>query len=392
MSLKINAQKSKVGLLCASLLILCYLAPTSALARISESFPDTSLQIIQMITTMPCLTGLITALLMGKLTTVMYKRHIIIISGFFFLIGGIMPVFVHENVMELLLFAAIMGVGVGVRLTCIASLIYECFDESESSTLLGMQATFICGGGMLFTLLGGLLGSENWYRTYCVYFIVIIVMIIEIICLPKGYLEKKGSEKSVVIKIPGNVIFFAVLGFLVYAFITVYNSNISMLVDIRGLGTSVQAGYAATVYTLAGAIAGIFTGPLIKKLKEFIFVLLSIMAIAGMMICFIAETLPVLYIGGMFCGASFSIFTAASNFFAAFYAGAQNKTVCLSMFSSFANFGQALSPVIIGFVFAAFSIPVRFKGTGIVFVFIAILTFIGAFKMKHHRMSRCEKE
>lgn len=380
--------KHKIGLLTSSLLILCYLAPTPILAKMAESFPDYSVQTIQLVTTMPCLTGVVMALLMGKLTTIIYKRHLILFSGFCYLIGGLLPFFFHQRIEFILFAAAIMGLGLGIRLTGIASLICECFEEKERGVLLGLQATFICGGGVIFTWIGGQLGAADWHRTYLAYLLVIVVLIIEFICIPKGYLEEKQSQKAGKAHIPVSIWFIAILGFIVYAFITVYNSNVAMLVDIRGFGSAAQASVAATCYTLAGAVAGSFTGVLIKKLNEYVFVLNGAMAIAGMFICFISESLPVLCVGGMLCGASFSVFTAASNFFATKYAGEQNKSVCLAMFSSLANLGQAVSPVLIGLILFFATLEQKFLYTGIIFFIIIAFMIIGIRKTCHMEISK----
>ncbi len=37
-----NLTKSKIGLMASSLTMMCYLAPTSVLSDIAQSFPDTS--------------------------------------------------------------------------------------------------------------------------------------------------------------------------------------------------------------------------------------------------------------------------------------------------------------------------------------------------------------
>lgn len=373
--------KQKIGLLTSSLLILCYLAPTPILAKMAETFSGYSSQMVQLTTTIPCLTGVVVALLMGKLTTFIYKRHLILFSGGCYLVGGIIPFFFHQRLEIILLAAAIMGIGLGIRLIGIASLICECFAEKERGVLLGLQATFICGGGVIFTWLGGQLGATDWHKTYLAYLLVIVVLIIEFICIPKGYLEKKQTEKIQKVHIPKTIWFIAILGFIVYAFITVYNSNVAMLVDVRGLGNAAQAGLAATSYTLAGAVAGAFTGILTKKMHEYVFIFISGLAIIGMLLCFFSTTLPILCIGGMFCGASFSVFTAASNFFATLNAGEQNNSICLSMFSALANLGQAVSPLLIGFVLGFASTEQKFLYTGIIFIFIIIFSLIGIKKL-----------
>lgn len=368
--------RGKIGLMAASFLMMSFLVPNSVLARIAEDFSDVPLQTVQMITTMPSLIGIVTALLVGKVTPYVYKRYLIIGGTLFYLVGGLFPYFFHQKVGLILLGAGFLGIGLGIMLTCVASLICDCYDEKESSALMGIQAAFISGGGMVFIWLGGLLGKEHWEQSFLAYLLVIVVLVIEIICLPKGKLEikKSGQETG---RIPGNVWFYAILGFLVYVFINVYNSNVSMLVEQRSFGGPVEASYASMCYTFAGMIAGCFTGMIISRIKERVFIMSVLLALAGLLLSFLGGKLWLLCLGGMLCGAAFSTFTPAGNFYAAQSGGEQSRSICIAIFSSVSNFGQAVSPVLVGLLMRPLTIEQRFLGAAAAFVVIALIAVVG---------------
>ena len=362
--------KSKIGLMATSFLMMSFLVPTSVLADIAAAFPDVSLQTVQMITSIPSLIGVMSALLVGKVTPYFHKRHLIIGAVLFYLVGGLFPYFFHQAVWQILFGAGLLGVGLGVMLTCVAALICECFDARESGVLIGFQAAFISGGGMVFTWLGGQLGKNRWENAFLAYMLVILILVIDLLWLPLGNLEVKKDNGSRKERVPLQVWCYALAGFLVYLFITVYNSNISMLVGIREFGGSVEASYASMSYTFAGMIAGCISGYIIPKMKEYTFVLSTVMAAIGMLLAFFSSNLLVLCAGGLFCGAAFSTFTPAGNYFAAQKAGHNNRSFCIAIFTSISNLGQAISPLVIALIMKPLSIVQRFLGAAVAFAVI----------------------
>ena len=362
--------KSKIGLMASSFLMMSFLVPTSVLADIAAAFPDVSLQTVQMITSIPSLIGVMSALLVGKVTPYFHKRHLIIGAVLFYLVGGLFPYFFHQAVWQIFFGAGLLGVGLGVMLTCVAALICECFDAKESGVLIGFQAAFISGGGMVFTWLGGQLGKTRWENAFLAYMLVLLILAIDLLWLPLGNLEVKKDNVSRKERVPLQVWFYALAGFLVYLFITVYNSNISMLVGIREFGGSVEASYASMSYTFAGMVAGCMSGYIIHIMKEYTFVLSTVMAAVGMLLAFFCSDLLVLCAGGLFCGAAFSTFTPAGNYFAAQKAGANNRSFCIAIFTSVSNLGQAVSPLVIALIMKPLSIAQRFLGAAAAFAVI----------------------
>lgn len=363
-----DRKKGKIGLMTASFVMMSFLTPNSVLARIAESFPGTSLETVQMVTTMPSLIAIGVALLIGKMTPYFYKKTLILISECFYLAGGLFPYFFHQRIAFLLLGAAILGIGLGIMLICVAALICDCYDEKESSRLMGIQAAFISGGGMVFLWLGGQLGRRQWEHCFLAYLLVFAILAVDLFCLPKGKLDGKRTKGEARQPVPKEVWFYAILGFFVYLFITVYQSNVPMLVEIRSMGGPAESSYASMSYTFAGMVAGCLTGRIIGKIGRRIFPAAVLLAMAGMTLGFFSGQLWMLCLAGMFGGAAFSTFTPAGNFYAALRGKDRNRSVCIAVFTSFSNFGQAVSPLVIGVLMRPFSIEQRFLGAAAAFV------------------------
>ena len=92
-----NNLKGKIGLMAASLPMMSFLAPSSTLARVAESYPDASLQLVQMLTTVPNVISVIVSILLGFLTPYVYKKYLILISGLIYPVTGTLIFFFHPN-------------------------------------------------------------------------------------------------------------------------------------------------------------------------------------------------------------------------------------------------------------------------------------------------------
>lgn len=380
-----NHRKGKIGLMAASLPMLCYLAPTSILAQVTEAFPDTSLQMIQMLTTVPNILCIISSILVSKFTPYMYKRHLILMSGLLYPLCGTVIFLFHPNVFVMVFFTALLGIGSGIRVTCIPALIYDCYNEKESGQLIGLQAGFISGGAMLFIWIGGQFARNDWEYCYLTYPLILAILILEFFLLPKGKLSQRKEKTEQKERIPNIILFYSAFVFLYGILIYTYNTNISLLVDVRSLGGTVEASYASICYNLAGMAAGCITGLIITKIKEHTFSIGLLAGSLGMLLCYIGSSFVLLCLGGALCGISFSTLVPAGNYFASVKSTDYNRTFCIALFNSGNNLGQFFSPVFFGSAMAAFSIEQRFWVAG---VGLAILLAVMAVQIIFSRKTK----
>ncbi len=315
---------------------------------------------VQMLVAVTNIINVSASVLAGKLTPYVCKKHLILFSGLSFPIAGLLIFFYHPSILIMILFTALMGIGSGIRVTCVAALIYESFNEKESARLLGIQGAFISGGSMIFVWLGGQLARTHWENCYLVYLLCFVIFVIEAICLPKGSLDAKIPRGHASAPIPGKVWFLSCIGFIFGIMILTFNSNISMLITERSLGGTLEASYASIFYNFAGVIAGCVTGFVIRNLREHIFSCGLILAITGMLVCYLGSRLGLLCIGAILCGAAFSVFVPAGNYFAAHYASNHNRSFSIAVFNAGDSLGLFLSPIIISALFGNFTIPQKF--------------------------------
>ncbi len=355
--------KAKVGLLLSAMAMMSFLSPAAVMAAMVQQFPDTNVALIQMIITIPSLISIPLGLVAARLAKTFYKKALIVFGTCCYLVGGILPYFLHGSAEIILGCSCIIGVGMGIAMTAITALICEFFQGEERGGMLGLYAAFIAIGGTLASLLGGRLGASIWYHAFLAYLILIPIIICEIIFLPKGHLDQDeagtGEEVKQSKRMSKQVWLIALTGFVFYVCINAINNNAAMLVAERSIGGSVEASYVTTCYTIAGLVTGVFTGKIVMKLQRKSIAAAYILGAVGLLIVFSGTSVPVICIGAFIAGVGFCIFASTANFHVSEMSTPSTLTFSVAFLSAIINLGQAFSPVIVNAVSSAAGAEVR---------------------------------
>lgn len=355
--------KAKVGLLLSAMAMMSFLSPAAVMAAMVQQFPDTNVALIQMIITIPSLISIPLGLVAARLAKTFYKKALIVFGTCCYLVGGILPYFLHGSAEIILGCSCIIGVGMGIAMTAITALICEFFQGEERGGMLGLYAAFIAIGGTLASLLGGRLGASIWYHAFLAYLILIPIIICEIIFLPKGHLDQDeagtGEEVKQSKRMSKQVWLIALTGFVFYVCINAINNNAAMLVAERSIGGSVEASYITTCYTIAGLVTGVFTGKIVMKLQRKSIAAAYILGAVGLLIVFSGTSVPVICIGAFIAGVGFCIFASTANFHVSEMSTPSTLTFSVAFLSAIINLGQAFSPVIVNAVSSAAGAEVR---------------------------------
>lgn len=373
--------KAKVGLLLSAMAMMSFLAPAAVMAAMVQQFPNTNVSLIQMIITIPSLISIPLGLVAARLAKIFYKKALIVFGTCCYLVGGILPYFLHGSAEMILGCSCIIGVGMGIAMTAITALICEFFQGEERGGMLGLYAAFIAVGGTLASLLGGRLGSSVWYHAFLAYLILIPIIICEIIFLPKGHLDQEedagtGTKQSK--RMSKQVWIIALTGFVFYVCINAINNNAAMLVAERSIGGAVESSYITTCYTIAGLVTGLFTGKIVMKLQRKSIAAAYILGAVGLLIVYTGASIPVICVGAFIAGVGFCIFASTANFHVSEMSTPSTLTFSVAFLSAIINLGQAFSPVIVNAVsFAAGAdVRARFVTAAIGSIVIAVIAAI----------------
>lgn len=375
--------KAKVGLLLSAMAMMSFLALAAVMAAMVQQFPDTNVSLIQMIITIPSLISIPLGLVAARLAKTFYKKALIVFGTCCYLVGGILPYFLHGSVEMILGCSCIIGVGMGIAMTAITALICEFFQGEERGGMLGLYAAFIAIGGTLASLLGGRLGASTWYHAFLAYLILIPIIICEIIFLPKGHLDQEeagaGEEVKQSKRMSKQVWIIALTGFVFYVCINAINNNAAMLVAERSIGGAVEASYITTCYTIAGLVTGLFAGKIVMKLQRKSIAAAYILGAAGLLIVYAGTSVPFICIGAFIAGVGFCIFASTANFHVSEMSTPSTLTFSVAFLSAIINLGQAISPVIVNTISSAAGAEVRVRfvtaaaGSIVIAVIAAIL-------------------
>lgn len=365
-----------LGIYAAAISFLGLLVPVSIIASIARSFPQTDINTIQMLIGLPSLVMVPAAFVASVLATKISKKTIAVTSTIIYMIAGLVPYVAHGSIELMLVADVFVGIGVGCLQNSVFSLIADAFDGAKRGTVMGLFATFVAVGGILWTQLSSRLGAIDWPMAYLSYLIMIPLIVVELVCLPKGQIEPK-REKGEKHSIPSEIVFIAVTGFLFYVAIQVYNSNVSLIVEQNGFGGTIEAGYASTAVTIAGLIAGLLVGPLTSKLQGHSITITYILGGIGLIVSSFAPTLGILCIGGFVASLGKEIFTPISGNRASEESPLVGRAFNIALVSAALNVGQAVSPYLASLVASAAggTIYAKMIISGIVCIALGIVTF-----------------
>lgn len=263
------------------------IALVPVLSNIAAAFPNQE-RWMQLLITVPSLFMMFSSLLTDTLSEKTSLKTITIISIIIILFSGISPYWIN-NFAYLLCTRAFMGIGLGLLNTSIASLPALYFlDNQERDGAVGVQAAFVCAGGILFNLLSGIIAKYNWKFVFLVQLLNIIPLVVAIILMPKTEKEKIKTpipcKNNIFIR---SAIPVAIISFISIVLTCTYPLNLSLFVEKSGLGNSQFVGIIASINSAIGFFVGLIFGKVYSKIKERTLTLgLMITAIAMILVRF----------------------------------------------------------------------------------------------------------
>ena len=102
--------KTLVGVYSCALSLMALIVPVSVLADIAKAFPQTPMPILQQIVTLPSLIAIPTGIIVSKFASRVYKKYFALFFTALYVVGGSMPVWLHDSFGQLIFSACLVGV------------------------------------------------------------------------------------------------------------------------------------------------------------------------------------------------------------------------------------------------------------------------------------------
>ena len=371
------------------------LAVSPAIAKIMDQF-GRDLVTVQTVLQMPNLispfASILASIIIAKANGRISKKAVIITGLACIVAAATGMALLSSEFWTLYIWGALIGVALGLFIPTTASLMMDSFDEDEVRVLSGQQTSFINIGGIIMSILGGILADVVWFGGYLTFYFGVPIIVMCAIFLPSKKRASEQAAKAVsTSKADGdrsrfdpNVLLYGVIIFFFMMMYSVSGSNISVyVIDQLQLGTASTTGYITAVQMLGGACSGLLFGKLSARLRDYMIPLAFLMLCIGFTILGLASSLALIFVGSFIAGSAISMCMPQCMFSISLYVDENTSTFANAISSSIApSLGGFLSPRIFTTLTTRLfgeSISDRFlflAGTTLVFclVFVVIMT------------------
>lgn len=384
MKTKTNMKMLKLTILVIAMFQMPSLAISPAISKIMSQFGrdlatvQTALQIPNLVSPFAAiLASIIVAKAKGKIP----KKYVIIFGLACIVVAATGIVLFSTQFWTLYLWGALIGVSIGLFIPTTASLMMDSFDEEAVRVISGQQTSFINIGGIIMSILGGLLADMIWFGGYLTFYFGVPIIILCIIYLPtKARIEEASAgtaaadadeDKS---KFNWNVAFY---GFCIFFFMMCSNvsgPNLSVyVIDQLKIGTAGTTGYISAVQMLGGACSGMLFSKLSSKLRDYMIPLAFLTLCVGFTVLGTASSLVMIFIGAFLTGSAMSMCMPQCMFSISLYVDEHSSTFANAISSSIApSLGGFLSPVI----FTPLTTALFGEAVSSRYLFLAVVTLV----------------
>ena len=176
------------------LTVMAGAAIAPALGIIKEHFSSSSDITLQLIISLPALFIIIANLFFPNLCSIAGSKTLALCGLVLYVLSGACCFFV-DNIVILLILRALLGISVGIVMPLSTGLLSYYYPPEQQAKLMGLSAAMNQMGGVVATLLAGLLSQIGWNFSFLVYLLGLIAVVLVALFLPEEHL-KAGKEAA----------------------------------------------------------------------------------------------------------------------------------------------------------------------------------------------------
>ncbi len=196
MNRQIKLKPLAASILSLSLLtVMAGAAVAPALEVIREHFSDASKLEVQLIVCMPALFIVITNMLFGRLAARFGARTLTLLGLLLYTVGGT-AAGLFDSIWAVLIMRALVGVGVGIIMPLSTGLLTYYFPPEKRERLMGLSSAANQLGGVIATLLAGVLASISWRLSFMVYLMGLISIVLCLVFMPDDRIRDSSAQGS----------------------------------------------------------------------------------------------------------------------------------------------------------------------------------------------------
>lgn len=328
------------------LTVMAGAAIAPALGIIKQHFASAPDLLVQLIVSMPALLIIITSLFFRTISNVLRTRSIAIIGLVLYVLAGAGCYFVHD-IHVLLVMRALLGVSVGLIMPLSTGLLAYYFPPEELAHLMGLSAAMNQMGGVVATLLAGLLATIEWNDAFLVYILGLIALVMVLVWLPDEQLsshDKQGNAFE-----PRHLLKFhpSVIGmFMLMTIFFIFPTNFAI---IAGQQTSLSPQAITIIMVgldLVAFFVGLAFGHLMKAFRRPIKYFAPVSFLLGFGL-YLLGNVTALLLGSAMVGIAAGVGVPYLNTIASIKGGKNSATTVMPLLSAALYLGQFVSPIVV---------------------------------------------
>lgn len=350
-------------LLASTLTVMSGATISPALPAIEAAFAGTAgaATMTRLVLTMPALFIVLVAPFAGAIAARTGKRTLLLAGLVLYAVAGTSGALAPDLV-TLLVGRAGLGIAVAFVMTMSVTLIADLYEGPERSRMLGLQAAFASGGGIVFILLGGALAEISWHGPFLVYLASLALIPAVLAAIPRP-----ASGRPAPATAPDWPVIAPVLVVALSVMLAFYLIPVQLPFHLAGrFGVPpVWVGASVATVTLFGFVASMNFGRLRARLAvtRLLTLALAVMA-AGYVVIGLATALPVLLAGVALTGLGLGVAMPGLSDWLTARAGVAGRAGAVGALTSAIFLGQFASPLLSQPVAEAWSLEVAYLAGG----------------------------
>ena len=328
------------------LTVMAGAAIAPALGIIKAHFSEAPAILVQFIVSMPALLIIVTNLFFLPLSRVLRTRAIATTGLLLYIVAGA-GCFFMDDIYLLLAMRALLGVSVGLIMPLPTGLLAYYFPPEQQARLMGLSAAMNQMGGVVATLLAGLLATIEWNYAFFVYLLGLIALVMVWLWLPD---EQLGSaNKRGVPFHPRQLLKFhpSVVGMLLLMMIFfIFPTNFAIVASQQqGLSTELITVIMVGLDVVAFFV-GLGFGSLMHRFRQSVKYFAPLLFLLGY-VSYLVPTVVMAMLGSAFIGMATGVGVPYLNTIASIKGGKNSATTVMPLLSAALYLGQFVSPLIV---------------------------------------------
>ena len=350
-----NTQNGKLSSAILSISLLTVMAGAAvapALGIIRDHFAGRPDMLLQLIISLPALLIIVTNLFFPWLCS-RFKTKTLALSGLVLYVVAGAGCFFVDNLTVLLVLRALLGVSVGVMMPLSTGLLAYYYPPEQQASLMGLSAAMNQMGGVVATLLAGLLANIGWNYAFLVYLLGLIAVVLVASFLPNERLGKTNSDSQTLNSKPSTLNLIkrfhpSVVGmFLVMILFFIYPTRFAISAHA---GTSLSNNAITLIMVgldLVAFLIGLLFGRMMRSFRYAMKYIPPVGFVIGYLFLSLGSSLPMLLLGSAFIGIANGIGVPYLNTIASMKAGKTAASTVMPLLSIALYLGQFLSPLLV---------------------------------------------